>query len=151
MPIKPENKDLYPPDWTYVRKRILERDKHRCCGCGLRDHSVGYRDEFGVFIPAGGNLVLEDYGQGVNPGTGHELTYKEASQIAERLTDDSWNDHKYIVIILTIAHLDHTPENCANDNLVSLCQRCHNIYDRPHRNETMRLTHMIGQLKLQFA
>lgn len=36
-------------------------------------------------------------------------------------------------IVLTVAHLDHTPENCADDNLKALCQRCHNRYDAPIR------------------
>lgn len=34
------------------------------------------------------------------------------------------------VVVLTVAHLDHTPENCADDNLKALCQRCHLNYDR---------------------
>ena len=34
-------------------------------------------------------------------------------------------------VILTIAHLDHTPENCADDNLRAWCQRCHFAYDLP--------------------
>jgi hypothetical protein len=36
-------------------------------------------------------------------------------------------------VILTVAHLDHTPENCHPDNLKSWCQRCHNTYDAPFR------------------
>ncbi len=36
-------------------------------------------------------------------------------------------------VVLTIAHLDHTPENCADDNLKAWCQRCHNRYDAPVR------------------
>jgi len=36
-------------------------------------------------------------------------------------------------VVLTIAHLDHTPENCAESNLKAWCQRCHNTYDAPHR------------------
>lgn len=39
-------------------------------------------------------------------------------------------------IVLTIAHLDHTPENCDPSNLRALCQRCHNQYDAEHRKET---------------
>lgn len=35
-------------------------------------------------------------------------------------------------IILTTAHLDHTPENCADENLRAMCQRCHLRYDRHH-------------------
>lgn len=33
-------------------------------------------------------------------------------------------------VVLTIAHLDHTPENSDPDNLRALCQRCHLNYDR---------------------
>lgn len=35
-------------------------------------------------------------------------------------------------VILTIAHLDHTPENCDYENLRALCQKCHNNYDKDH-------------------
>lgn len=37
------------------------------------------------------------------------------------------------VVVLTVAHLDHQPENCADENLRALCQRCHNRYDQKHR------------------
>ncbi len=36
-------------------------------------------------------------------------------------------------VVLTVAHLDHRPENCAPDNLRAWCQRCHNTYDAPMR------------------
>lgn len=36
-------------------------------------------------------------------------------------------------VVLTVAHLDHTPENCADENLKALCQRCHNRLDAPMR------------------
>lgn len=36
-------------------------------------------------------------------------------------------------VVLTIAHLDHTPENCDYNNLRALCQKCHNNYDMPTR------------------
>ncbi len=41
-------------------------------------------------------------------------------------------------VVLTIAHLDHIPENCEPSNLRALCQRCHNRYDAAHRAETRR-------------
>lgn len=43
-------------------------------------------------------------------------------------------------VVLTIAHLDHIPENCGYDNLRALCQKCHNAYDLPHRLETRKIT-----------
>lgn len=42
-------------------------------------------------------------------------------------------------VVLTIAHLDHTPENCDPSNLRALCQKCHNRYDAQHRAETRRI------------
>ena len=41
-------------------------------------------------------------------------------------------------VVLTIAHLDHTPENCSEENLKALCQKCHNSYDARHRAETRK-------------
>lgn len=39
-------------------------------------------------------------------------------------------------VVLTVAHLDHTPENCAPENLRAMCQRCHLHYDRDHHAQT---------------
>lgn len=40
---------------------------------------------------------------------------------------------KMVTIVLTVAHFDHQPENCADENLAALCQKCHNNYDAPTR------------------
>jgi len=56
----------------------------------------------------------------------------------------SWRNEAYIV--LTIAHLDHDESNweVADDRLRAWCQRCHNRYDREHRNGTARMTRLTG-------
>jgi 5-methylcytosine-specific restriction endonuclease McrA len=41
-------------------------------------------------------------------------------------------------VVLTVAHLDHCPENCTDDNLAALCQKCHNTYDMPMRRRGIR-------------
>ena len=46
---------------------------------------------------------------------------------------------KDVKIILTIAHLNHIPEDCRPENLRALCQKCHNIYDAKHRAETRKM------------
>lgn len=44
-------------------------------------------------------------------------------------------------VVLTVAHLDHVPENVGTPgnrpNLRAWCQRCHNTYDLPKRREGM--------------
>jgi hypothetical protein len=41
-------------------------------------------------------------------------------------------------VVLTVAHLDHTPEHCEQENLRAWCQRCHLTYDAPHHAQTRR-------------
>jgi hypothetical protein len=43
-------------------------------------------------------------------------------------------------VVLTVAHLDHAPENCEPENLKALCQRCHLTYDAAHRKRTAYAT-----------
>lgn len=54
------------------------------------------------------------------------------------------------LVVLTIAHLDHTPENCAPENLAAWCQRCHLKYDAEHHRltawKTRRARKAIGDL-----
>jgi hypothetical protein len=48
------------------------------------------------------------------------------------------------VVVLTVAHLDHTPEHCEDDNLLALCQGCHLAYDREHHAQTAYRTRREG-------
>lgn len=114
MPIRPERRGLYPSDWPAISARIRERAGNRCEWCGARNGAVGYRDEGGVF---------------------HELSPTEAdATVAE--------GGQTVRIVLTVAHLDHAPSNCDDNNLAALCQQCHLRYDRHeharHAAETRR-------------
>lgn len=44
------------------------------------------------------------------------------------------------LVVLTVAHLNHTPEDCCDENLAAMCQRCHLTYDAQHHAETRRQT-----------
>lgn len=46
-------------------------------------------------------------------------------------------------VVLTIAHLDHVPENCHGLNLRAWCQRCHLTYDAAHRRH-LRIAEKVG-------
>lgn len=41
-----------------------------------------------------------------------------------------------IPVVLTVAHLDHTPEHCDLGNLRAMCQACHFTYDAGHHAQT---------------
>jgi hypothetical protein len=43
-------------------------------------------------------------------------------------------------VILTVAHLNHTPEDCRDENLKAMCQRCHLRYDHEHHQRNAAAT-----------
>ena len=138
MPIKPENKARYPADWKAIRARILERAQYRCehPGCRARHGATGYWWE-GRFVTMPEALWSAGYkaGDSVACAEGHTLKVTRRVSALEPA-------------VLTIAHLDHTPENCADDNLRAWCQRHHLAYDAKHHAETARATRQAARAQL---
>ena len=118
MPIRPENRDRYPPDWPEISARIrFERAGGRCeCTgqCGVEHSSQD-------LIP--GRCTARH-------GEAHPVTSSR--------------------VVLTVAHLDHTPENCDPDNLRAMCQRCHLTYDRKQHATTAYMTHRCDRTREMF-
>lgn len=122
MPIRPENRDRYPPDWPEIRKRILARAQHRCEweGCAAFHRQLGYwRDEVWVPLPR---------------------ALRDAGVDKPCIVASKEGPLKIIMIVLTIAHLDHVPEHCDDDNLRAWCQRHHLRYDAQHHAQTAYAT-----------
>lgn len=127
MPIRESEKARYPKDWPAISQRIRQRAGNSCEFCGVENGALGGR-KGGVFWkakPLGEKLLRLEWPA---PGT-----------VAWCLPPDRGDgkglqgDYLRIIrIVLTVAHLDHTPENCADENLKALCQRCHLTYDAKH-------------------
>lgn len=127
MPIKPENKARYPENWkSEIRPAALER-AHDCCEqCKVPNYARIARGD-GADI----DTYQMDDANVYCANTGAHLGRK-------RMSD--YNVLRMVDIVLTIAHLDHAPENCAPTNLRAWCQRCHLRYDAQHHAETARET-----------
>lgn len=111
MPIRPENKKLYPKNWKQIRKDILQRANNKCEFCGVDNYSEGYRDKDGNFIKS----------------------------IGMQQEADALDGEKIIQIVLSIAFLDHNPQNNDYNNLRALCQRCHLRHDiEQHRQSRIK-------------
>jgi hypothetical protein len=140
MPIRPENKYRYPPNWYEISQEIRRRADHKCEWCGVPNGELGGRSPGGKWHKA---RPLGNYGLGSSG-----LVWPNEGDWA---WCEGWDKMLRIVrIVLTVAHLDHTPENCDPENLKCLCQRCHNRYDAPHRAAGIRERRdaATGQLKL---
>ena len=125
MPIRPENRGRYPPDWPQIVARIQRRAGNRCEQCGVENGALGGRLRDGTWLPA------RSLGEGMRgllwPKPGQEASCGAGAQF-ERL--------RIIRIVCTTAHLDHQPENCTDENLRYWCQRCHLRYDAQHHAQT---------------
>lgn len=121
MPIKPENKHRYPANWKEIRAAILLRANNCCEKCGVENYSIIWRDDFGNWHYA-----------------------PEGYQSDAMALDGT----KFVKIILTIAHLDHQPENNDERNLSALCQKCHLNYDKNHHRESRKKTRFKNQPEL---
>lgn len=120
MPIRAENKARYPKNWHEISMRIRTRAEHKCEECGIPNYEKGGRDPSGKWhkvLPTGDN--------------GLRLTWPDEGEYA--WCEDWPHKLRIVRIVLTVAHLDHQPENCADDNLRCWCQRCHNRYDAAER------------------
>lgn len=130
MPIKPENAKRYPPNWPAISASIRVRARWRCEQCGVKNGALGGR-YYGAFFPA---LPIRERGLRLEyPRPGDEALCANGDRL------------RIIRIVLTVAHLDHRPENCDPSNLRALCQQCHLRYDLEHHQETAYATRREGK------
>lgn len=137
MPIRKSERARYPADWKQISNRIrFERAEGKCectteCGVG---HLDGEDNPAACGAPHGEWIIrskVEPWDWALMPRP------LSAGQ-------------KPVKVVLTVAHLDHTPENCDDSNLLAMCQRCHLVYDgelrRNNARETRRKARACGDL-----
>lgn len=111
MPIRPENRDRYPSNWKEISYEIRVIRAAGRCECEGECGMPGHVDA--IHTKGATRCLNVNGGQSVYTGSR---------------------------VVLTTAHLDHTPENCDASNLKAMCQGCHLWYDREHHAETARAT-----------
>lgn len=126
MPIKPENKARYPKDWPAISQRVRARAGQACELCGVENYQLG------AWIGGLWHRAVPK-GDGLRDNPRHGETFP-----CERGGSVVWTRVRRIV--LTVAHMDHRPENCDDSNLKALCQRCHLSYDAKQHAENARRT-----------
>lgn len=138
MPIRPENRARYPKDWPAISRRIrFERAGNCCEQCGVPNHELGGRTPDGQWHKAritGCDRRLPE------PGSDWWCDGPNGAQML-----------RIVRIVLTVAHLDHQPENCADENLRAWCQRCHNLYDAKMRRAGIRARAFANQMTLDLG
>ena len=160
MPIRPENLARYPKDWAAIAAGIRERAGHRCewrdgdYRCRACQYAVGaWVKRCGMWLwrPTCGNGPHDAAGQGLSWPDMQRWTFAEARQFAAELDWAGGEEgQKPIVIVLTVAHLNHQPEDCRPENLAAWCQRHHLAYDHAHHQANAQASRRarVGQQEL---
>jgi hypothetical protein len=135
MPIKPENRARYPKDWPAIS--LLARERARwCCqhvGCTAHQYAVGWWRESRL-----GHVWVPEWPR---DGAYMGQTYADAREVAAGIyAAQGESGAKPTVIVLTVAHLNHTPEDCRPNNLAAMCQRHHLAYDHDHHRANAQAT-----------
>jgi len=126
MPIRAENKDRYPKDWHAISLAVRQRADFKCENCGVTNGELGGRRGDGQWMkaqPTGTDGMIVEWpkaGEWAWCGNG------ETEGTAQL---------RVVRIVLTVAHLNHTPEDCRPENLKAWCQACHNRYDVKERRK----------------
>lgn len=151
MPIKPANRSLYPRDWPMVSEAAKVRAGWQCTHVGA-DGQRCTACQYGVgrWLPGPGGVLVW------TPRHTSALSYAQARYLAAEYSYSLFGDEPVprgqapvIVIVLTTAHLDHDPTNCADDNLAPMCQRHHLAWDAAHHAESAYMSRMAQRNNLE--
>jgi 5-methylcytosine-specific restriction endonuclease McrA len=135
------DKSRYPDDWDAISLRIRNRDGQRCTQCGVPNGVLIYRD----------------------PDDKAKYTI-----VPERVTQEDviriWGGRpirevgKTTRVVLTVHHIGapksdgspgdrHDKMDCRDENLTSLCQRCHFIADIDIHREKANISRRANKAK----
>jgi hypothetical protein len=133
MPIPPDLRVFYGREWrTVVRPRILARARNRCEQCGKPDRAevwVWRSGSSGQYWTA--SLTVQNWTYCLAGASG---SFRLFDRDIRR--DRQSGRLRRIRVILTVAHLDHTPGHDDDDNLRALCQWCHLHLDALQHRDT---------------
>lgn len=136
MPIRPELKPLYPPNWRELSRQVrFERAGGRCQRCGRR-HLSKVR-----VLPDG--RWYDEVAATWRDRRGRVARWPNLLETLRQRTTR---------VVLAAAHLDGNRAHNRWPNLRSFCQRCHMLHDRPRhlaqRWITYRRRYAVGDLFL---
>ena len=125
----PMDRSLYPENWDELALAIKTEANWRCTECGRPCRQ---------------------------PGDSSEEAIARIEQSNHRKVSELWDvveDAKPVARLgrfkLTVAHLNHLPEDCDRNNLKALCAPCHGTYDlRQMGRKRVLKAERSGQLRL---
>jgi 5-methylcytosine-specific restriction endonuclease McrA len=135
MPIRESEKHRYPPDWKAISRRVRERAGQKCERCGAPN---GVEIKRLISDPSKWMTVSAFVESILFLDKRDESTRTLSHQGAAQALAEAWGPP--VKVVLTVMHLNHTPEDVSESNLQAACQRCHLSYDAKEHAKNARAT-----------
>lgn len=119
-PIRLSEQARYPSDWLVIRARILARADNRC-----------------EFLRADGSRCNAPNHERIARSVKDPERWWPLVEAEQFMPWESW---RLVLVVLTVAHLNHQPEDCGDDNLRAGCQLHHLRYDVAHHQQNAART-----------
>ena len=107
------DRKLYPDNWEEIALKVKTEAKWICEECGRPCRKPGEK--------------IQDHYERIKAENKLDWIRDYWSQWVEQGSEKKPN--KPTRFVLTVAHMDHRPENCDRTNLKTLCAPCHCRYD----------------------
>lgn len=132
----PMDRSLYPANWEAIALAVKSAANWTCEECGRPCRRPG--------------IEWMDFAMELLRGGGPDGWY---AQTFDEVSDDETGEWGIVErpqrFTLTVAHLNHQPEDCRPENLKALCSVCHCRYDLKAMPTKRRLkAERMGQLTL---
>lgn len=132
MPIRADLRHHYTgPAWKATRAAILKRARNKCESCTKPN---------GEFVETHTGRSMALLGKQGLPVMFWRLvssgSWRDWSGFPVRAERMFGLPTRTVRVVLTVAHLNHTPGDDRDDNLAALCQWCHLHYDHSHHKTT---------------
>src|SRR5689334_12755423 len=115
MPIRPELRKFYGKTWREVtRAWIIARARNRCEQCGKPNHV---------------DVLVRQMGKRLWWRRPTAKLWRNQNGRRSHPPDMFYTGQRLVHVVLTVAHLNHTPGDDREDNLRALCQWCHLHHD----------------------
>lgn len=139
LPIAPQFRHLYlTKEWKDKRSAALERADNKCERCKVPNHTAVERRM--VRTAADGCRAWWRVGNyDASTATVYCLEWHDESGAISQAPIE-FTRQWVLFVSLTVAHVDHNPENMDDANLQVLCCRCHIMHDRQVHAVNSRLT-----------
>jgi hypothetical protein len=141
MPIAPELRRFYGPTWrNEIRPRILARAVNACECCGKPNACYVWTLPGGIWFDDSWNRWRAPGSELVDLRPPRDRGVFVIGPPMKEILNCKYPGSNFVLVVITIAHVNQISGDDRDENLAALCQWCHLSHDRMQHARNARTT-----------